>query len=119
MVNDHAELLTNSKVKAIIQGYNFFSDLKILAFVLDPLCKAVLSLETQIATLADCYLNMAKLGAALKNLPRSFNRSFRNHCHTVMNKRFEEFDDDRYLLCFYLHPSYRGIYIILFVIFNF
>jgi hypothetical protein len=52
---------------------------------------------------------MAKLGAALKNLPRSFNRDFRNHCHIVMHKRFEEFDDDRYLLCFFLHPLYRGI----------
>jgi hypothetical protein len=106
MVNDHAELLTNFKVKTIIQGRNFFSDLKILAFVLDPLRKAVLSLKGQIATLADCYLSLARLGAALKNLPRSFNRDFRNHCYTVMNKRFEEFDDDRYLLCFFLHPQF-------------
>src|ERR1044072_7020877 len=110
MVNEYANLLTtNSRIKTIIQGRNFFSDLKILAFILNPLRKGILSLEARTATLADCYLNMAKLGAALKNLPKIFNRDFRNNCHIVMNKRFEEFDDDRYLLCFFLHPLYRGI----------
>ena|ERR1051325_1253694 len=110
MADDYENLLrTNHRIKTIIKGHNFFSDLKILAFILNPLRKAILSLEARTATLADCYLNMAKLGAALKNLPRSFNRDFRNHCHIVMHKRFEEFDDDRYLLCFFLHPLYRGI----------
>jgi|SRR5829696_555050 len=107
-MDEYANLLT-VKIKAIIQGRNFFSDLKILAFVLNPLRKTILSLEARTATLADCFLSMARLGAVLKNLPRDFNRDFRNHCHSVMNKRFEEFDDDRYLLCFYLHPQFRGI----------
>ncbi|CAB5382746.1 unnamed protein product [Rhizophagus irregularis] len=26
-----------------------------------------------------------------------------------MNKRFEEFNDEKYLLCFYLHPLFRDI----------
>ncbi|CAJ0832136.1 15470_t:CDS:2, partial [Entrophospora sp. SA101] len=37
--------LLNDKVKHIIQGRNFFSDLRILAFVLNPLRKAILTLE--------------------------------------------------------------------------
>ena len=126
MVNEYANLLTtNSRIKTIIQGRNFFSDLKILAFVLNPLRKSILSLEARTATLADCFLNMAKLGAVLKNLPRGFNQSFRNHCHLIMNKRFQEFDDDRYLLCFYLHSQFRGIYLLfsiimlLFIIINY
>ena len=110
MLDDKYTNLLITKIKTIIQGRNFFSDLKILAFVLNPLRKTILSLETRTATLADCFLNIARLGAALKNLPQSFNRDFRNHCHVVMNKRFEEFDDDRYLLCLYLHPKFRGIY---------
>ena len=108
MVDEYTNLLI-AKIKTIIQGRNFFSDLKILAFILNPLRKTILSLEARTATLADCFLSIARLEAVLKNLPRDFNLNFRNHCHLVMNKRFEEFDDDRYLLCFHLHPQFRGI----------
>jgi len=101
--------LSNSRVKTIIEGRNFWSDLKILAFVLDPLRKVILALESRSATLADCYLSLARLAAAIKLLPRSFNKDFRNHCYYTMNKRCNEFDDDKYLLCFFLHPYYRGI----------
>src|SRR4051812_25373823 len=108
MANEHENLLTNHRIKLIIQGRNFFSDLEILAFILNLLRKAILSLESRSATLADYYLSLAQLGAVLKNLPRSFHCSFRNHCYDVMNKQFEEFNDDKYLLCFYLHPLFRG-----------
>ncbi|GBB92156.1 hypothetical protein RclHR1_19720002 [Rhizophagus clarus] len=76
MINKHENLLTNYYIKLIIQRHNFFSDLEILAFVLNPLRKAILSLKSRSATLADCYLNLAKLGAVLKNLPRSFHCNF-------------------------------------------
>lgn len=108
MVTEHANILKNTKVKAIIEGRNFWSDLKILAFVLNPLRKAILALEARKATLADCYLSLARLAAVMKSLPRSFNKSFRNYCHQVMNKRFNEFEDNKYLLCFFLHPNFRG-----------
>jgi hypothetical protein len=108
MADEHANLLTNNRIKLIIQGRNFFSDLEILAFVLNPLRKAVFSLESRRATLADCYLSLARLGAVLKNLPQSFHCDFCNHCYTMMNRRFEEFNDDKYLLCFYLHPQFQG-----------
>ena len=45
MVEEHAECLANTRIKAIIQGRNFWADLKILAFVLNPLRKAILTLE--------------------------------------------------------------------------
>ena len=44
MVDEYTNLLI-AKIKTIIQGYNFFSDLKILAFILNPLRKTILSLE--------------------------------------------------------------------------
>ena len=109
MVEEFPEHLTNNKIKPIIQARNFFDDLKILAFVLNPLRKAILALEAKTATLADCYLSLIRLGAVLKHLPKTFNHDFRNHCYTVMNNRFKEFEDEKYLLCFYLHPQYRGI----------
>ena len=45
MVENHAECLTNTCIKAIVQGCNFWSNLKILAFMLDLLRKAILALE--------------------------------------------------------------------------
>ncbi|GBC25431.2 ribonuclease H-like domain-containing protein [Rhizophagus irregularis DAOM 181602=DAOM 197198] len=76
MANEYENLLTNYRIKLIIQERNFFSDLEILAFVLNPLRKAIFFLESRSATLADCYLSLAKLGVVLKNLSRSFHCSF-------------------------------------------
>ena len=99
--------LLNDKVRRIIQTRNFFSDLRILSFVLDPLRKVVLALESRSATLGDCFLGLIRLSAVLKKLPRTFNQDFRNHCFNTMNKRFKEFDDDKYLTCFFLDPRFR------------
>jgi hypothetical protein len=104
IVTNHDHLLTNDKIKPIIQLRGFFSDLQVLAFVLDPLRKAVLSLESRKATLADCFLSLARLAATLKKLPGSFNTTFRNHCVNVINKRYDEFDDDIYITSFFLDP---------------
>lgn len=100
--------LLNDRVKRVIQTRNFFSDLRILLFVLDPLRKAVLALESRSATLGDCFLSLIRLSAVLKKLPRSFNQTFRNHCFNVMNERFKEFDDDKYITCFFLDPRFRS-----------
>nr|CAG8517339.1 15365_t:CDS:2 [Entrophospora candida] len=66
ITSQHNHLL-NDKVKHIIQGRNFFSNLRILAFILDSLRKAVLALESRSVTLSDCFLNLVQLAAVLKN----------------------------------------------------
>ncbi|GBC32965.1 ribonuclease H-like domain-containing protein [Rhizophagus irregularis DAOM 181602=DAOM 197198] len=60
MASDHDKVLTNDKIKPIIQSRIFFSNLRVLGFVLDPLRKAVLSLELRRTTLADCFLSLAR-----------------------------------------------------------
>lgn len=98
----------NDKMKNIINSWNFFNKLKVLAFVLCPLCDAVLALERRTADLSDCYLGLARISFAIKRLPRSFNPSFRSYCIEKINDRFLEFDDDMYLLAFFLNPFFRG-----------
>src|SRR5204863_43670 len=100
--------LTNDNVVQIIQLRNFFSDLRILAFVLEPLRKAVLALEARSATLADCFFSLARLAAVLNKLPKTFNPGFRSHCVKVINERCNEFDDDKYITCFFLDPRFRS-----------
>jgi hypothetical protein len=72
---------------------------------LHPLKKSIATLESQTSTLADCYLGLARLGAAIKKLPKNDHREFRQNCVAIFNRRFIEFDDDAYLLCFFLHPG--------------
>ena len=74
---------------------------------MEPLRKAVLALESRSATLADCFLSLARLAAVLKKLPRSFNQAFRNHCIKVIKRRYDEFDDNNYITCFFLDPRFR------------
>jgi hypothetical protein len=49
MAANYSNYLTNDKIKSIICSWNFFNELKVLAFVLNPLCKAVLGLERRTA----------------------------------------------------------------------
>ncbi|CAG8762705.1 12216_t:CDS:2, partial [Gigaspora rosea] len=100
-------ILTNEQINNIINRYTFFNNLKILNFVLLPLKKSILLLESNCATLGDCYLSLAKSAAAIKKLPIYQQAEFRRYCFNIINKRFKEFDDDLYLLGYFLTPNFR------------
>ncbi|RIB18836.1 hypothetical protein C2G38_2309201 [Gigaspora rosea] len=68
-----------------------------------------LTLESKNATLGDCFLSLAKTSATIKKLPIHQYSEFRNYCYNVLNKRFKEFDDDLYILGYFLTPNYRNI----------
>ena len=108
IADNNSHLLTNDSGVRIIQSRNFFSDLRILAFVLELLRKAVLALEAKSATLADCFLSLARLAAMLNKLPNSFNPGFHNHCAKVINEHCNEFNDDKYITCFFLDLYFRS-----------
>ncbi|CAG8500028.1 33711_t:CDS:10 [Gigaspora margarita] len=57
-------------------------------------------------SLADCFISLVRLGAAIKRLPENDYHNFRQQAIAIFNRRFAEFDDDAYILCFYLHPGY-------------
>jgi hypothetical protein len=78
--------------------------------VLFPLKKAVLTLEGRNTTLGDCFVGLAKTAAAMKKLSSSRYTQFRTSCIEILNTRFDEFDDDLYLLCYFLMPNFRGNY---------
>ena len=104
---NYADTLSTA-VLSVLRSYAFFDQCRILAFTLHPLKKSIASLESQTCTLADCYLGLARLGAAIKKLPKNDHREFRQNCVAIFNRRFIEFDDDAYLLCFFLHPGING-----------
>src|SRR4051794_22144704 len=104
---NHADILSTS-VLSVLRSYAFFDNCRALAFALHPLKKSIATLESQTCTLADCYLNLARLGAAIKKLPRNNHQRFRQDCIKIFNRRFSEFDDDVYLLSFFLYPGISG-----------
>ncbi|CAG8800534.1 652_t:CDS:2, partial [Cetraspora pellucida] len=70
---------------------------------------AILSVEANRSTLADCYINLMRIAAAIQNLPTEEYRGFRNYCIRKFDQWFEEFNDPAYQLTYFLHPAYKGI----------
>ena len=86
----------------------FFDDVRALSFTLCPIKQSIAALESQSCTLANCFLGLVRLGAAIKKLPENDHRTFRQQCISIFNRRYAKFDDPIYLLCFFLHPFYTG-----------
>ena len=57
MANNYSSLLSNDRIKLIICFWNFFNNLKVLAFMLN-------SLHNIVVNLSDCYLGMAYIAAS-------------------------------------------------------
>ncbi|CAG8628466.1 16073_t:CDS:2 [Rhizophagus irregularis] len=99
----------STAVLSVLRSRAFFDDVRALAFTLRPIKQSIAALESQSCTLADCFLGLAKLGAAIKKLPNNDHRVFRQQCISIFNRRYAEFADPIYLLCFFLHPYYTEI----------
>ncbi|CAB4375731.1 unnamed protein product [Rhizophagus irregularis] len=84
--------ISNIAVLTILQKRGIFDDIQKLAETLLPIKDAILSLERNNANLADCYINL------LRELFININNII----------RYEEFNDPKYLLAFFLHPEWKG-----------
>ena len=72
---------------------------------------SVKDVEFESTSLATVFVELIKMAAAIYKLPFLFNNQFRQNCTAIYNKRWKEFDTDLYLLSFFLHPKYRGMYL--------
>ncbi|CAG8612230.1 23727_t:CDS:2 [Gigaspora margarita] len=61
--------LTNNRVKNIINNEDFFINCHHINQIIEPIKICIGRLEAQTATLADCYINILKLVAAIYQLP--------------------------------------------------
>src|SRR5271154_48628 len=112
--------MLSTAILSVLQSRAFFDDVRALAFTLRPIKQSIAVLEFQSCTLADCFLGLARLGAAIKKLPDNDHHTFRHQCISIFNRHYTEFADLIYLLCFFLHPSYTGKfkYISFFLLYN-
>jgi hypothetical protein len=64
--------------------------------------------------LADCFVQLIKLAVSITKIPNEQGLiGFKNHCIKIMNEQWQSFDIYPYLLAYYLHPLYRGKYILI------
>ncbi|CAG8854175.1 28083_t:CDS:2, partial [Gigaspora margarita] len=82
MLSEHENAITNQEIKAIYM------------------------LKTNNATLADCFIYLIKLAAAIKSLSET--NTFKASIVYIFNKRYQEFLHPLYVLAYYIHPQYRG-----------
>jgi hypothetical protein len=84
-----------------------------------PIRDAILSLESSKATLADCYFSFACLGQSINKISNeNENARFRQHAIKTFNERFKMYDFDEYLLAYYIHPGYKGKYLLFIILCN-
>jgi hypothetical protein len=106
--------LTNESVKKILGLRGFFHDVLLIVSVLLPLRTAILHLERININLADCFIQLIKLGISINKISNE-QIGFKNHCIKVINNRWQSFDIQPYLLAYYLHPLYQGKYNIIYI----
>ncbi|GES81225.1 ribonuclease H-like domain-containing protein [Rhizophagus clarus] len=108
VLKNHEHKISNQAIKTILKKRGFFDDVRVISEILKPIKEAILMLERTYTTLADCYLYLLRIATFFKQMPMNDYRSLKNSCIKTFNERYKEFDEDIYLLAFFLHPQYKG-----------
>ncbi|CAG8761085.1 18622_t:CDS:2, partial [Rhizophagus irregularis] len=104
---EHNGIVTNSNVYLLIQDEEFFTNCRHIRSIWAPIKECINILEAKSASLADCFVQMIKLAIAIFRLPSS--NPFKASAIQIFNRRYLEFQHPAYLLCYFLHPYYRGL----------
>ena len=95
-----------------MQSEEFFTSCYQIRLIWAPIKECINILEARSASLADCFIQMIKLAVSIFQLPSS--NPYKTNAIQIFNRRYLEFQHPAYLLCYYLHPNYRGIVFYLF-----
>ena len=92
----------------MIQDEEFFTTCRQIRSIWAPIKECINILEASTVTLADCFIQMIKLAVAIFRLPVS--NPFKISAIHIFNQRYTEFQHLAYLLCYFLHPLYKGLF---------
>nr|CAG8663054.1 2185_t:CDS:2 [Entrophospora candida] len=84
IIYEHSDVITNNDVKNLLRSRYFFDDIQLISTILKPIKEAVTFLEAKNTTLADCFLQICKIGASIKKLSDN----------NQVNKLPDEIDED-------------------------
>jgi hypothetical protein len=84
-----------------------------LILLLKPIADSIARLESSTTTLADCKMELLRLGGVIL-LADVSDTQLKRHCIQVYNKRYAGFNNPIYTLALYLHPKYDILFSLLF-----
>ncbi|CAG8822037.1 3983_t:CDS:2, partial [Gigaspora margarita] len=106
LLSEHKESITKQEIANLIANEDFFTMCRLVHSVWQPIKEAIYALETNEATLADCFAYLIKLAIAIIRLPEI--NTFKIPAIHIFNRRYEEFLHLLYILAYFIHPQYRG-----------
>ena len=101
----------NLTLRNVVNSRSFWTNVECLVNILESAKNAVKCVECISTTMADVFLTLIQMAAAIKALPTEESedlREFRRKCIQFYNNRWHQFDTELYLLAYFLHPKYRG-----------
>ncbi|CAG8794825.1 18089_t:CDS:2, partial [Gigaspora rosea] len=69
LINNYATAISNKIVFDLIQNHEFFNQCRYISAILKPIKDMINQLESRHATIADCYVALIKIAAAINRLP--------------------------------------------------
>ncbi|CAG8487875.1 13344_t:CDS:1 [Cetraspora pellucida] len=108
-VQENYSEIIKPAILTILRSQGCFSNVQYLSEVLLPIKNVILLVKTNCSTLADCYINLMKIVAAIQNLPTDEYKRFHNYCIKKFNSWFDEFNDLAYQLAYFLHLAYKDV----------
>ncbi|CAI2199521.1 13714_t:CDS:1, partial [Funneliformis geosporum] len=84
LLEKHPETLRDN-IKSLLRNYIFFQDVEKLIKLLKPIKEVIVSLEYKLTSLADCFIQLMKLGIAFKSYPTITNVLFQSYCIDKFN----------------------------------
>ena len=90
----------------LIQSDKFYTKCWQIAFILKLIKELTNILEAWSANLADCFIGLIKLAAAINQVDNA--NPWKPKVILNYNQRFVEFANDYYILSYWLHLLYRG-----------
>ena len=107
IILENRDVISNDDVLFLLQNEDFLTKCRHIRSIWGPIKECINILEANTATLADCFIYMIKLAAAIFSL--SDLNEFKTSAIHIFNNRYIEFQHPAYLLCYYIHPLYRGL----------
>ena len=104
-------LAMNPTLRNIVNSRSFWLNVECLVNILEPAKNAIKCVEYVSTTMADVFLALIQMAAAIKALPTEGSedlKEFRQKCIQFYNNRWNQFDFELYLLAYFLHPKYHG-----------
>ncbi|CAJ0768345.1 17347_t:CDS:2, partial [Entrophospora sp. SA101] len=106
ILDNYPSVISNDNVFNYLQNEDFYMKCRQIFSILKPIKELTNILEARSANLADCFIGLVKLAAAINQIDGM--NPWKQEITVKFNRRFNEFTNYYYILSYWLHPLYHG-----------